>query len=338
MSAFATSASDNETTAEYDSVETEETRAKRAIIMAEGIPEGVDRDGDGLLKDADSGGDDEKAAERAEKHTSSTYLRFESEDEELEWIENNDFIRLLSPWLYFLASTLAFIWAQSFYWWKRLPEEEQICVRDTLGDWFCERGDVVQMTLRNHPLKGNLGNKSTLITWMVAFHTALAVILGYFSTLLPRCFRRSPHAGSNPSEERIQLLYIFARLLVSVGILCQWCHMWLMDTKYKGITNANWSLDFRSSLPFLGTLVAGSIVLFGFAIRSLNTLSTLGGQNSTAPDAAGNSEDEDAVAVGAGENALVAPPSVQGDNDRGNPGRNGLRRRNVGNDASTVPK
>ena len=159
-----------------------------------------------MMKDVDSGneanGGGEKATSQSGKNTSSSYLRFESEGEELEWIENNDFIRLLSPWLYFLASTLAFIWAQSFYWWKRLPEEEQICVRDTLGDWFCERGEVVQMTLRNHPLKGNLGNKSTLVMWMVAFHTALAVILGYFSTLLPRCFRRSPHAGSNPSEER----------------------------------------------------------------------------------------------------------------------------------------
>ena len=38
MSTFATYTSDDDTTAEYDSFETEETRAKRAMMMAEGIP------------------------------------------------------------------------------------------------------------------------------------------------------------------------------------------------------------------------------------------------------------------------------------------------------------
>ena len=99
-----------------------------------------------------------------------------------------------------------------------------------------------------------------------------------------------------------------------------------MDTKYKGITNANWSLDFRSSIPFLSTLVAGVVILFGFAIRSLNTLSTLGSQSSTLPDATRNDEDPDAVAVGAGESALVAPSSVRGDDDSGTSDGNGLRR------------
>ena len=325
MSAFATSASDEETTAGADSgiQDSEEARARRALMMAEGIPESVDRNEDGEIKGIVGGGDgvesggtdsegedsEDGGGDPGKKGTPSSYLRFETKGEELEWIENNDFIRLLSPWLYFMASTLAFIWAQSFYWWKKLPDDEQICVRDTVGDWFCERGEVVQMTLRNHPLKGKLGNKSTLVSWMIAFHTALSVILAYFSTLLPRCFRRSPHAGPAPSEERIQLLYIVSRLLISVGLLCQWCHMWLMDTKYKGITNANWSLDFRSSLPFLGTLIVGIVLIFYLSSRSLNDLSA--GDQATVD----RSGDDDGAAVGAG--SLVAPAHVRGGSEAG---------------------
>ena len=216
-----------------------EARALRALSMAEALPTAEPKSEEtnassSTASDASQTSTPMVSDRYTKKTPGKSYLRFESEEEELEWIENNDFIRQMSPWLYFMASTLSFVWAQSFYWWKALPDEEQVCTRDSLGNWFCEKGEVVPLILRSHPLKGNLGNKSTLVSWMLMFHTALSAIFTYLATLMPRCLRRSANAGPNPSEERIGLLYIVARMLVMVALLCQWVHVWLMDTKYKG--------------------------------------------------------------------------------------------------------
>ena len=216
-----------------------EARALRALSMAEALPTAEPKSEEtnarsSTASDASQTSTPMVSDRYTKKTPGKSYLRFESEEEELEWIENNDFIRQMSPWLYFMASTLSFVWAQSFYWWKALPDEEQVCTRDSLGNWFCEKGEVVPLILRSHPLKGNLGNKSTLVSWMLMFHTALSAIFTYLATLMPRCLRRSANAGPNPSEERIGLLYIVSRMLVMVALLCQWVHVWLMDTKYKG--------------------------------------------------------------------------------------------------------
>lgn len=41
---------------------------------------------------------------------------------------------------------------------------------------------------------------------------------------------------------------------------------------FSGITNANWSLDLKASLPFLGVFAAGMVIIVAHAVRSLNRL------------------------------------------------------------------
>ena len=203
------------------------------------------------------------------------YLRFQSKEEELEWKENNDFLHRITPFLYILASTLAFLWAQAFYWWKRLPDEEQICVRDMFDEWFCERGKTAKLTLRNHPTVTvqNLNNRDGLVSYQLAGHTFLSMFVAFATTAVAKCFRRSKKAGNEPNEERIVLLYIVARFIVLCGLICQWGHLALMHAKFKGILMANWAMDFRATIPYIVGIVIGIITVFSYTLYDITSIS-----------------------------------------------------------------
>ena len=95
--------------------------------------------------------------------------------------------------LYILASTLAFLWAQAFYWWKRLPDEEQICVRDMFDEWFCERGVTARLTLRNHPTVTvqNLNNRDGSLNSLKGFSELDSRFFCFFNESFADCFSSS---------------------------------------------------------------------------------------------------------------------------------------------------
>ena len=210
-----------------------------------------------------------------QRNSGRTYLKFANKEEELEWMENNEFINRIAPFLYILASTLAFLWAQAFYWWKRLPNEEQICVRDMFGGWFCERGKTAQLTLKNHPNMSiqSLGNRDTLISYQLAGHTGLSIFLAYATTIVAKCFKRSDRAGDELNEERVILLYYVSRFIVVCGIICQWGHMALMQAKFQGILMADWAMDFRATLPYIASVVVAIISVFAYTLYDIDSLS-----------------------------------------------------------------
>ena len=82
-----------------------------------------------------------------------------------------------------------------------------------LEKWFCERGESAKLTLKDHPTVNNLV-RDTLVAYQLAGHTALSLILAYCTTVVAKCFRRSPKAGNEPSEERVTLLYFVSRFIV----------------------------------------------------------------------------------------------------------------------------
>ena len=243
----------------------EETRKRRKALAALSLAE--------TFPISDEGEPTYQSSEFIKKTPGKSYLKFANREEELEWIENNDFINRVSPFLYILASTLSFLWAQAFYWWKRLPEEEQICVRDMFGNWFCERGESAKLTLKDHPTVNNLGNRDTLVAYQLAGHTALSMILAYCTTVVAKCFRRSPKAGNEPNEERVTLLYFVSRFIVMSGLICQWGHLAIMDAKFRGILMADWAMDFRAIIPYLVCIVSSICAVFAFTLYEIHSLS-----------------------------------------------------------------
>ena len=81
-----------------------------------------------------------------------------------------------------------------------MPEEEQICVRDMFGNWFCERGESAKLTLKNHPTVNNLGNRDTLVAYQLAGHTALSLILAYCTTVVQSALDAVRKLGTNQAK------------------------------------------------------------------------------------------------------------------------------------------